>query len=372
MHVERLKLNYFRNYESLRLSPGRGLNVIFGENAQGKTNAVEAIFLCAFARSHRTPRDSELISTGMSGGYVGLEIATKAGSRSIEIKMRDGERKQLFVDRLQCERSGDLMGVLNVVMFSPEDLELIKGGPAERRHFLDMELSQFRPAYYFALQRYSKALRERNALLRPEAVRERTGEALRRELYAWDEQLISLGADIMDKRAEFIEQLAAIAVRLHREISSGREALSIRYDPNVRAAGGAVRDAFADALYGGVAEDIRRGYTTFGPHRDDIAITLSGSAVRTFGSQGQQRTAALSMKLSELELLRADRGEAPVLLLDDVLSELDELRQRALLEAMSDCQSFLTCTSLDGLRRAGMDLTSVQAFRCQNGTLTAL
>lgn len=372
MHVERLKLNYFRNYESLRLSPGRGLNVIFGENAQGKTNAVEAIFLCAFARSHRTPRDSELISTGMSGGYVGLEIATKAGSRSIEIKMRDGERKQLFVDRLQCERSGDLMGVLNVVMFSPEDLELIKGGPAERRHFLDMELSQFRPAYYFALQRYNKALRERNALLRPEAVRERTGEALRRELYAWDEQLISLGADIMDKRAEFIEQLAAIAVRLHREISSGREALSIRYDPNVRAAGGAVRDAFADALYGGVAEDIRRGYTTFGPHRDDIAITLSGSAVRTFGSQGQQRTAALSMKLSELELLRADRGEAPVLLLDDVLSELDELRQRALLEAMSDCQSFLTCTSLDGLRRAGMDLSSIQAFCCQNGTLTAL
>lgn len=372
MQVERLKLNYFRNYESLRLSPGRGLNVIFGENAQGKTNAVEAIFLCAFARSHRTPRDAELISAGMSGGYVGLDIGTKAGSRSIEIKLRDGERKQMFVDRLQCERSGELMGVLNVVMFSPEDLELVKGGPAERRRFLDMELSQFRPAYYLALQRYNKALRERNALLRPEAVRERTGEALRQELYVWDEQLITLGADIMRKRAEFIERLAAIAARLHREISSGRETLAIRYDPNVRASGGSLEDAFADALYGGVAEDIRRGYTSYGPHRDDIEIALSGSAVRTFGSQGQQRTAALSMKLSELELLREDRGEPPVLLLDDVLSELDELRQRALLEAMSDCQSFLTCTSLEGLRRAGMDLNNIPAFRCQNGTLTAV
>lgn len=372
MHVERLKLNYFRNYESLRIAPGRGLNVIFGENAQGKTNAVEAIFLCAFARSHRTPRDAELIYTGMSGGYVGLDIRTRIGARSIEVKLKDGERKQIFVDKLQCERSGDLMGVLNVVMFSPEDLELIKGGPAERRRFLDMELSQFRPAYYLMLQRYNKALRERNALLRPDAVKERTGEELRRELYVWDEQLITLGTAIMQKRTEFIEKLAVIAARLHREISLNREQLSIRYSPNVRVNGGTPEDAFADALYGSVAEDIRRGYTTLGPHRDDIEITLSGSAVRTFGSQGQQRTAALSMKLSELELLREDKGEPPVLLLDDVLSELDELRQRSLLEAMSDCQSFLTCTSLEGLKRAGMDMNNIPAFRCQNGTLMAV
>lgn len=371
MRIERLKLNDFRNYESLRLAPGRGLNVIVGENAQGKTNAVEAIFLCAFGRSHRTPRDAELIRSGMSGFYVGLDVATAAGSRSIEIKLREGERKQLFVDRLQCERSGDLMGVLNVVMFSPEDLSLIKGGPAERRHFLDMELSQLRPAYYMALQRYNKALRERNALLRPEAVKERTGEALRRELYVWDEQLISLGADIMKRRAAFIEKLAGIAAPLHREISGGRETLTLEYDPNVKANGRSLEDAFADALYGSVAEDIRRGYTTFGPHRDDIAISLSGANVRTYGSQGQQRTAALSMKLSELELLREDRGEPPVLLLDDVLSELDDLRQRALLEAMRDCQSFLTCTGLDGLVRAGMDMENIPVFCCQNGTLGA-
>ncbi len=374
MQLERLKLNYFRNYESLRFSPGRGLNVIFGENAQGKTNVVEAIFLCAFGRSHRTPRDAELINAGMSGGYVGVEVATLAGSRSIEIKLRDGANKQLFVDKLECRRSGELMGVMNAVMFSPEDLELVKGAPAQRRRFLDMELSQFRPAYYFALQRYNKALRERNALLRPEVVKERTGEALRRELYVWDEQLITLGADIMDKRAQFLEKLAGIAARLHREVSLHRENLALRYDPNIRPenGGGNYADAFAEALYGSMGEDIRRGYTTVGPHRDDIDIALSGGSVRTFGSQGQQRTAALSVKLSELELLREDRGEPPVLLLDDVLSELDELRQRALLEAMRDCQSFLTCTSLEGLKRAGMDMKNIPAFLCKNGTLTAV
>ena len=372
MLVERLKLNDFRNYGSLRLTPGRGLNVIFGENAQGKTNAVEAIFLCAFARSHRTPRDAELINAGMSGGYVGLEIQTAAGSRLIEIKLRDGANKEIFVDRLACRRSGELMGVMNAVMFSPEDLELVKGAPAERRRFLDMELSQFRPAYFFALQRYNKALRERNALLRPEAVRARTGEALRRELYVWDEQLITLGADIILKRAAFIEKLGGIAARLHHEISAGREALTIRYDPDVRLTDAGPEDALAEALYASVSEDIRRGYTTVGPHRDDIDISLSGGSVRTFGSQGQQRTAALSMKLSELELLREDRGEPPVLLLDDVLSELDARRQRALLEAMRDCQSFLTCTSLEGLKRAGMDMKNIPAFRCENGTLTAV
>jgi len=369
MYIERLQLNYFRNYESLRLTPGRGLNVIVGENAQGKTNAVEAVFLCAFGRSHRTPRDAELISCGMSGAYVGMNVVTGAGSRKIEIKLRDGERKQLFIDSLQCERSSELMGVLNVVMFSPEDLSLIKDGPAERRRFLDMELSQFRPAYYTILQRYNKALRERNALLRPEAVKTRTGEELRRELYVWDEQLITLGADIMQRRAEFICKLASIATILHRDISGRRETLGIRYDPNVSMERGSLEDAMGEALFAGVADDIRRGFTGTGPHRDDIAITLSDRAVRVFGSQGQQRTAALSLKLSELELLREDRGEPPVLILDDVLSELDELRQRALLEAVRDCQSFLTCTGQDGLVRAGMDMHDIPVFRCAAGTL---
>ena len=373
MFVERLKLNFFRNYDALELRPNGGLNVIVGENAQGKTNAVEAVFLCAFGRSHRTARDGELINAGMSGGYVGLNLKNLTGSRLIEIKLRAGERKQVFLDRLAAGRSGELMGVLNAVMFSPEDLELVKGAPVERRRFMDMELSQLRPAYYYVLQRYNTALKQRNALLKPErATAAKDPAALRRELYVWDEQLAQTGAEIMAMRADFLENLGKIAGGLHREISSGKETLALRYAPNVNVerAGGNAAAALSEALYAGALEDIRRGFTSAGPHRDDIDLTLNGVNVRVFGSQGQQRTAALSMKLSELALLRGVTGEAPVLLLDDVLSELDEPRQRALLEAMDDCQTFLTCTTLEGLRRAGMK--EINAWRCEAGTLTRL
>jgi len=371
MRATRLKLNYYRNYEALDLKPAPGLNVIVGENAQGKTNAVEAVFFCAFGRSHRTPRDQELINRGMSGAYVGLEAETRAGERRIEMKLRAGERKKVFVDRLETKRSGELMGVINVVMFSPEDLELIKGAPAERRRFLDMELSQIRPAYYYRLQQYNSALKQRNALLkgepgkeRPTAVRE-----LRDQLYVWDEQLAAAGADVMRMRMDFIGRLASIAEDLHYRISGGREHLHVGYEASVDTSeyGGDIRAALEEALYASAYEDIRRGYTTVGPHRDDLSVTFGGESVRTYGSQGQQRTAALSLKLSELQLLKEEKGEAPILLLDDVLSELDEPRQRALVEAMADAQCFLTCTSLAGLERAGMK--HIHAYRCENGTL---
>ena len=372
MLVERLKLNYFRNYETLDLHPRPGLNVIVGENAQGKTNVVEAVFFCAFGRSHRTARDGELINHGMAGGYVGLDLNTQAGQRRIEMKLRAGERKQVFIDRLQAQRSGELMGVINVVMFSPEDLELVKGAPAERRRFLDMELSQLRPAYYYRIQQYNAALKQRNALLKGEPGRERPAQEVREQLYIWDEQLAAAGADVMRMRAEFVAGLSAIARELHRSISGGRELLSVSYAPSVDPApyGGDIRAALQEALYASALEDIRRGFTTAGPHRDDLSVALGDSPVRVFGSQGQQRTAALSLKLSELALLKEAKGEAPILLLDDVLSELDEPRQRALLEAMEGCQCFLTCTSLAGLERAGMK--DIHAYACAHGTLTQL
>lgn len=368
MLIERLKLNDFRNYGSLLLRPDGGLNVIVGENAQGKTNAVEAIFLCAFARSHRTAKDSELIRSGHAGGYVGADIRSLTGSTKIELKLKSGERKQIFINALMAKRTGELIGALNAVMFSPEDLELVKGSPAERRRFMDMELSQLRPAYYYTLQRYNAALKQRNALLKPDG--EADTRAIREQLYVWDEQLCLAGAQIMQMRAEFVERLGRIAAQLHKQISGGREALYVRYAPDVdidRLGGGDAQAALSEALYRGALDDIRRGYTSAGPHRDELELTLNGANVRIFGSQGQQRTAALSLKLSELELIKAEKGESPVLLLDDVLSELDEPRQRALLEAMSGCQTFLTCTTLEGLKRAGMQ--GINAWRCVNGTL---
>ena len=236
------------------------------------------------------------------------------------------------------------------------------------RRFMDMELSQLRPAYYYTLQRYNAALKQRNALLRPDIAKD--AAELRKELYIWDEQLSRTGAEIMRMRAEFASRLSVIAGRLHKSISGERESLFVRYAPDVsveRLGGGDAQAALAEALYTGAMDDIRRGYTGSGPHRDELELSLNGANVRIYGSQGQQRTAALSLKLSELELIRAETGESPVLLLDDVLSELDEPRQRALLEAMSDCQTFLTCTTLEGLKRAG--LRGINAWRCVDGTL---
>ena len=334
MQIARLKLNYFRNYEALDLRPRPGLNVIVGENAQGKTNAVEAIFFCAFSRSHRTARDAELINQGMSGGYVGLDVQTRAG-----------ERKQVFIDRLQTQRSGELMGVLNVVMFSPEDLELVKGAPAERRRFLDMELSQLRPAYYYKIQQYNAALKQRNALLKGEPGRECSQREVREQLYVWDEQLAAAGADVMRMRQEFVDSLSTLARDLHRSISGGREQLAVSYAPSVDAAryGGTEREALQEALYASALDDIRRGFTTMGPHRDDLSVCLGDAPVRVFGSQGQQRTAALSLKLAEREIFHDEFDEYPVLMLDDVLSELDAQRQAFVLNRIGGGQTLITC-----------------------------
>ncbi len=359
MRIDRLRLSQYRNYTSLDMRPGPGLNAILGDNAQGKTNAVESIFLCAFGRSHRTARDGELIMQGCAGGYVGVDIANSTGTHLIELKLRDGERKKIYIDRQPAAKTGELMGHLNVVMFAPEDLSIVKEGPAERRRFMDMEISQTHPAYYYRLQRYNTALRQRNALLKEQTPPD--GEMLE----VWDQQLATLGQEIMIERYDFIDGLSTIAYDLHKSISGGREALEIAYDPSLKGDG----DLYArllDGLKRSVQEDLRRGYTTIGPHRDDIAIGLSGVDLRTYGSQGQKRTAALSLKLSELSFLREIKGEPPVLILDDVLSELDDSRQRLLLESMQQCQCFLTCTSLEGLKGR---LGGMKVFRCRDGAL---
>lgn len=357
-----MKLHQYRSYETLSLSPAPGVNVIVGENAQGKTNAIEAVFLCALGRSHRTGRDAELIARGCAGAYVGLAFERGEGLHEIEFKLREGERRQIYIDKQAITRSAELMGQLNVVMFSPEDLSLIKGGPAERRRFLDMELSQLYPAYYRALQQYNAVLRQRNALLKSDT-------AGLDALSLWDEQLSRYGAFIMEKRAAFSEQLQTYARALHSAVTNGRETLCIAYAPHIEMEekGYPLIGRLMDALARCANEDLRRGFTSVGPHRDDLSVSINGEETRVFGSQGQQRTAALSLKLSQIELLRAETGENPVLLLDDVLSELDDMRGRLLLEALRACQSFITCTSLAGLTRAG--LTDYTAWRCAGGTI---
>jgi len=362
MLIERLRLNQFRNYQALELAPCGGVNVIAGNNAQGKTNAVEAVFLCALGRSHRTSRDAELIMSGCAGGYVGASLKSGTGPHLIEIKLREGERKKIFIDRQQAARTAELMGVLNVVMFAPEDLAIVRDGPAERRRFLDMEISQLRPTYYRRLQQYNAALRQRNALLKDPSVRPGM-------LDIWNEQLASLGSGIMLERCDFMDGLSTIAYDLHGSITGGKEQLGVSYSPSVdMEAPEGVEGALLSALERSAQEDIRRGSTSVGPHRDDLTIKLGEVDVRVYGSQGQKRTAALSLKLSELALLRQLTGEPPVLILDDVMSELDDSRQKLLLSAMQGCQCFLTCTSAETARRAG--LTDIKLFRCESGDIT--
>ena len=355
MQVTDVRLVNYRNYASLSLHPDGGLCVLTGENAAGKTNVLESIFLCALGRSHRTVRDNELIKTGESGAYVGLTLDTLGGTRKIEARLKQGERKRLSIDGAALSRSGELIGCLNVVMFAPEDLQLVKDGPAERRRFLDMEISQIKPKYYYTLQQYNLALKQRNALLKDEGFHVPPGA-----IEPWNEQLAVLGASISITRASHIERLREVARTLHETLSDGQEALTVTYQPSLAEADPtALIDTMRRALNESLERDVYRGFTTVGPHRDDMGLLLNGKDVRVYGSQGQQRTCVLSLKLAELEILRQERGEPPVLLLDDVFSELDKRRQQMLMIAVQGCQTFLTCTHLEELAAAGAERMQV-------------
>lgn len=368
MHITSIRLHNFRSYTDLCFEPAPGLNVIVGANAAGKTNVLESIFLSAIGRSHRTSKDLELINSASLGGYVGINLTSRAGRRSIEMKLRRSETmpsrgggKQLLIDGQKVQRIGELMGVLNAVMFSPEDLSIVKSSPQERRRFMDMELCQLKPTYFYRLQQYNAALKQRSAMV---SLHTAPDPAM---LDVWNERLAAVGGEVMTARQSFMDDISTIANDLHRRITGNAEQLFAYYKPNVLFEGNPSA-ALYEALTISLSDDLRRGYTTRGPHRDDIGILLGDTQVKSFGSQGQQRTAALSIKLSELALMKRDKGESPILLLDDVLSELDRDRQRALLSNAFDCQCFLTTTTLDGLE----GLKNMAVFECANGTLTRI
>ena len=282
-----------------------------------------------------------------------------SGQRDVVIQT---ERKKLSVDGRALSRTGELMGVLNVVMFAPEDLEIVKGGPGERRRFLDMVISQLRPSYYYTLQKYNAALKQRNALLKDPAGQYPGA------LAPWDTQLATLGSAIMLARMEHAAAIAQIAATMHETLSDGQEQLVVSYQPSLSGVEPIhLIDALQQALGDSLERDLRSGSTSIGPHRDDVLLALNGDDVRVFGSQGQQRTAVLSLKLAQLEILRKERGEAPVLLLDDVFSELDQRRQQMLVIAVQGCQTFLTCTHLEELAEAGV--TQMQVYGVEDGEI---
>ena len=363
MQITRLALHNYRNYASLTLSPAPGLNVLVGDNAAGKTNVLESAFLAVIGRSHRTRTDAELVKNGEDAASVDVTADTRAGTREVSVRIPRQGRRKLLIDGAAPGRTGELMGVINAVLFSPEDLSLIKGGPAERRRFVDMALSQEKPGYYYLLQRYGAALRQRNALLkREEAPKDE-------EFLPWEEQLARSGSGLILARAAFLRRLGETAGRLHDVITDGGEELTLSYMPNVPPDDEkALSDTLRQRLAADRTRDVYRGGTGAGPHRDDIAASISGSDARTFGSQGQQRTAALSLKLAELEILALSTGEKPILLLDDVFSELDRARQRLLITACEGAQTFITCTHIDALENAGA--VEMKRYNVRAGTVS--
>ena len=348
MRVKRLRLRAFRNYETLDIAPDPQLTVLCGPNAQGKTNVLEALHLCCLGRSHRTSHDRELIRWGDEASAVQVFTEQSDGTHEVSVQIfRDARRKKIVrVGGTKVARIGELMGHLNGVLFSPEDLSIVKDGPGERRRFIDMELSQLRPAYFYALQQYVRALNQRNNLLREIAKDAR----LLSTLDAWDEQLARAGDVIIAHRRNYIARLSEEAQRNHAAISGG-ETLTIRYQSQFEEATN-VAEAFYERLQASRSEDLRRMTTTVGAHRDDLRVDIGGKEARIFASQGQQRTIVLALKLAEIAAIEKERGETPVLMLDDVMSELDPRRREMLVERLCGVQTLVTCTDLSDLAGA--------------------
>ena len=338
MQIKNLFLQNFRNYESERFTFSEGLNVLFGKNAQGKTNCAEAVFYLCTGASLRIRHDKQLIRIGAESAKIVAEAENRYGTVTIEADIYENKR-EIRVNGSKITKNADLMGHINSVFFSPGELRLIQDGPEERRRFMNISISQTSPAYYTALLRYNKILDQRNTLLKNNDV-----SLILDTLPVWDEQLCKYAAIIIKKRAEFTEKLAPYAKEYHAFLTNEKEELEIRPDKKFEGEESDIAAALAQKLSNNYEKDLRLGYTTVGPHRDDLNIFIGGVDAKAYASQGQTRTAALALKLSEVQIFKALSGEYPILVLDDVMSELDMTRRKKLLQCIEEVQTMLTCT----------------------------
>lgn len=359
MIIQSIELSDFRNYDILSMKFDKDTNILYGDNAQGKTNILEAIYLCSTTKSHKGSKDKEIIKLDRKESHIRMVVEKNQMTHTIDMHLKKSKTKGIAIDGVPIRKSSELMGLVHVVFFSPEDLNLIKNGPSERRRFIDMELCQSDKIYFYHLAKYNKILEQRNNLLKQIPY----DKSLRDTLSIWDEQLASYGSFLIERRRKFIEELNRIIGSIHSKLSGGREELSIQYDPNVEA------ELFCGKLSQTIEKDILLKTTGTGPHRDDIRFMIRDIDIRKFGSQGQQRTAALSLKLAEIELLKRTVREEPVLLLDDVLSELDRNRQNYLLESIQGIQTIVTCTGLEEFVNDRLKINKI--YKVVNGTVTA-
>ena len=351
MWINKIKINNFRNYNNLEIELNKGTNIFYGENAQGKTNIIEAIFLCSIGKSFRTNKDKELIKFDEENCSV--EISFEKSDRDGNISINIGERKNIFVNKIKIKKLSELLGNINVVIFTPDDINILKGGPQERRKFLDVMISQLRPKYMHICSLYQKTLDERNTFLK------NTENYNYDLLDIYDEKLAEYGCEIYKYRNEFIEKIKNKIVNIHKNITNDKEKIEIKYTSNCEE-----KNEFLKLLKERRKLDFIKGYTTKGVHRDDFQIFLNELPVDVYGSQGQHRTAVLSLKLSELQVIYDEIGENPILLLDDFMSELDEFRRTNFLENIKETQVIITCTE-----KIELNNSDVKIFNVKNGEI---
>lgn len=341
MYIKNIKIKDFRNYDELELEFNNKVNFILGQNAQGKTNLLESLYIISIGKSFRTGRDSEMIGFDKDFARIYAEISRDGIDGSVEIIIDRSGKKFVKLDGVKIRKASELLKNVYIVIFSPEDLKIVKDEPEKRRKFIDRELCQIKPAYYDSLSNYKKVLLQRNTYLKENIIEPSI-------LDIWDMQLSRYGAQVMYRRNEFIEKLNDISSEIHGNITGGRENLKLKYSPNVEY----IEDAYEQENYlyellkKSFDNDLKQRTTTKGPHKDDLEFYIDGINARSFGSQGQQRTCALSLKLAEISIIEEETGEKPILLLDDVMSELDSVRQKFLVKSLEDIQLFITTTEM--------------------------
>lgn len=360
MIIESVDLQNYRNYEFLNMTFDNKINIIYGDNAQGKTNILESLYVCATSKSHRGSKDKDIIRFGNDEAHIKVMVKKHGMNYRLDMHLKKNKTKGIAVNGIPIRRAVELFGIINIIIFSPEDMNIIKNGPSERRRFMDMELSQLDKIYLSNLVNYNKVVVQRNKLLKQLQFSGDSG--LVDMLDVWDMQLVRYGSEIIKRRMDFIDNINSIIRPVHSKLSGNKEILNLRYIPCTTI------DNFKDEVIRSRERDIKFKMTNVGPHKDDVAFFINDKDVRKYGSQGQQRTCALSLKLAEIELVKKVINDTPVLLLDDVLSELDANRQNFLLDSIGDIQTIITCTGLDEFVNNRFSINRI--FKVVNGVVS--
>lgn len=357
MYIQSLELKNYRNYENLAINFDSGITILYGDNAQGKTNILEAVYLSGTTKSHRGTKDRDIIRFGEDESHIRLILTKHDVNHKIDMHLRKNKSKGVAIDGQSIKKSGELFGIIHMIFFSPEDLGIVKNGPSERRRFMNLELCQLNKLYYYNYINYNKALEQRNTLLKQISFNKKLEDTLD----MWDEYLMDYGKCLIEGREEFIRELNDIVKDIHAHLTGKKESIQIVYEKNTSV------DDYANLMKSKRKTDLKYQSTQVGPHRDDICFLINDIDVRKYGSQGQQRTAALSLKLAEIELVKKMIHDTPILLLDDVMSELDHNRKNYLLDSIKDIQTIVTCTGYDDFIKSRLKINKI--YKVTNGVV---